>query len=93
MPQHGSYPICGPWQTSQFQKIMGRSFSANHTESGCLPDCRSVKYTYTLSQVRNNQFFTPVLYTNRAPNPLIAKLETLLSNSNLYHHSPDLDRY
>ena len=52
MPQHGSFPICGPWQTSQFQKIMGRSFSANHTESGCLPDCQSVKYTYTLSQVR-----------------------------------------
>ena len=51
MPQHGSFPICGPWQTSQFQKIMGRSFSANHTESGCLPDCQSVKYSYTLSQV------------------------------------------
>ena len=51
MPQHGSFPICGPWQTSQFQKVMGRSFSANHTESGCLPDCQSVKYTYTLSQV------------------------------------------
>ena len=51
MPQHGSYPICGPWQTSQFQKIMGRSFSANQTQSGCHPDCQSVKYSYTLSQV------------------------------------------
>lgn len=26
MPQHGTHPICGPWQTAHFQKIMGRSF-------------------------------------------------------------------
>ena len=51
MPQNGTLPICGPWQTSRFQKIMGKSFSANHTESGCLPDCQSVKYSYALSQV------------------------------------------
>ena len=52
MPQNGSSPICGPWQTSQFQKLMGRSFSANHTESGCLPDCYSVKYSYALSMAK-----------------------------------------
>ena len=51
MPQNGSFPICGPWETAKFQKIMGRSFSANHTESGCLPDCQSIKYSYALSQV------------------------------------------
>ena len=27
----------------RFQKKMGRAFSANHTESGCLPDCHSMK--------------------------------------------------
>ena len=52
MPQNGSSPICGPWQTSMFQKIMGRSFSANHSQSGCLPDCDSVKYSYTLSMAK-----------------------------------------
>ena len=52
MPQNGSSPICGPWQTSKFQKIMGRSFSANHTESGCLPDCHSIKYSYALSMAK-----------------------------------------
>merc|ERR1719206_593847 len=35
-----------------FQKIMGRSFSANHSQSGCLPDCDSVKYSYTLSMAK-----------------------------------------
>ena len=29
--------------TLRFQKKMGRAFSANHTESGCLPDCHSMK--------------------------------------------------
>ena len=52
MPQNGSSPICGPWQTSKFQKIMGRAFSANHSQSGCLPDCHSVKYSYTLSMAK-----------------------------------------
>ena len=43
MPQNGTVPICGPWQTSAFQKIMGRAFSSAHSLSGCLPDCHSVK--------------------------------------------------
>ena len=52
MPQNGSSAICGPWDTSRFQKIMGRAFSANHSESGCLPDCISMKYNYALSMAR-----------------------------------------
>ena len=31
---------------------MGRAFSANHSQSGCLPDCHSVKYSYTLSMAK-----------------------------------------
>jgi hypothetical protein len=47
--QNGSSSICGPWDTARFQKMMGRAFSANHSESDCLPDCNSMKYTYALS--------------------------------------------
>ena len=49
MPQNGTSAICGPWQTSSFQKVMGRAFSSAHGESGCLPDCHSVKYSYSAS--------------------------------------------
>ena len=52
MPQNGSLAICGPWQTSHFQKVMSRAFSAAHSVSSCLPDCHSVKYSYTLSTAR-----------------------------------------
>ena len=52
MPQNGSLAICGPWQTSHFQKMMGRAFSSAHSVSSCLPDCHSVKYSYTLSTAR-----------------------------------------
>ena len=34
--------------TLRFQKKMGRAFSANHTESGCLPDCHSMKSLTTI---------------------------------------------
>ena len=52
MPQNGSLAICGPWQTSLFQKVMSRAFSEAHSVSSCLPDCHSVKYSYSLSMAR-----------------------------------------